>query len=153
MTNTLLEGILDVMTRAAFAFLVLAQAAHSIEEYVGRLWESFPPARFITGLIPADPEIGFIVLNLALVAFGVWCLLWPVRRGWPSASPLMWGWVVIETINGLVHPLWSLRQGAYTPGLLTAPILLVLATYLGYQLHAGHRAGPVRRDHPDDTRG
>ena len=146
------------MTRAeargfspTFAVLVLAQAAHSIEEYLGRLWESFPPARFVTGLVSADREIGFIVLNVALVSFGVWCLLWPVRRGWPSASRLMWVWVVIETINGIGHPLWSLRQGGYTPGLLTAPILFVLATYLGYQLHAGHRPGPGRRDEPDDA--
>lgn len=152
MTSTRLEGILHIMTRAAFGFLVLAQAAHSMEEYVGRLWESFPPARFVSGLVSADREIGFIVLTIALVAFGAWCVLWPVRRGWPSASRLMWVWVVIETINGIVHPLWSLRQGGYTPGLLTAPILLGLATYLGYQLQAGHRAGPVRRDQPDEAR-
>ena len=141
------------MTRAAFAFLVVAQAAHSIEEYLGRLWESFPPARLVSGLISANRETGFVIFNVALVSFGVWCLLWPIRRGWPSASGLMWVWVVIETINGIGHPLWSLRQGGYTPGLLTAPILLVLAAYLGYHLHAGHRPGPVRRDQPDDARG
>jgi hypothetical protein len=117
-----------------FGALVLAQAAHSIEEYVGRLWESFPPARFLTGVISSDRELGFIILNVGLVAFGVWCLLWPVRRHWPSATALMWLWVVIETINGVGHPLWSLRRGGYTPGVITAPILLVLALYLAAQL-------------------
>ena len=117
-----------------FAALVAAQAAHSIEEYVGRLWESFPPARALTGLISSDRELAFIVLNVAIAAFGIWCLLWPVRRGWPSAAALMWVWVAVETINGLVHPLWSVRQGAYTPGVLTAPILLSLALYLARQL-------------------
>lgn len=117
-----------------FAALVAAQAAHSIEEYVGRLWESFPPARALTGLISSDRELAFIVLNVAIAAFGIWCLLWPVRRGWPSAAALMWVWVAVETINGLVHPLWSVRQGAYTPGVLTAPILLALALYLALQL-------------------
>jgi len=36
----------QIMTRLQMAFggLVLAQAAHSLEEYVGRLWESFQPA-------------------------------------------------------------------------------------------------------------
>jgi hypothetical protein len=120
--------------QTTFGALVLAQAAHSIEEYVGRLWDSFPPATFLTGLISSDRELGFIILNAALVGFGVWCLLWPVRRAWPSAAGLMWVWVVIETINGVGHPLWSLRQGGYTPGVLTAPILLVLALYLGVQL-------------------
>ncbi len=40
------------MTRpqVAFGALIVAQASHSVEEYVGRLWESFPPARFLTGL-------------------------------------------------------------------------------------------------------
>ena len=119
---------------ATFGGLVLAQAAHSIEEYLGRLWESFPPARFLTGLFSSDRELAFLVINVAIVAFGVWCLLWPVRRRWPSAVGLMWVWVVIETINGVGHPLWSLRQGAYTPGVITAPILLVVALYLGAQL-------------------
>jgi len=119
---------------ATFAALVAAQAAHSLEEYLGRLWESFPPARFLTGLVSSDRELAFIILNVALVAFGVWCLLWPVRRGWPSATALMWLWVIVETINGVVHPLWSLRQRAYTPGVITAPILLVLALYLLVQL-------------------
>lgn len=117
-----------------FAALVVAQAAHSIEEYRGRLWESFPPARFLTGLLSSDRELAFLLLNVAIVAFGVWCLVWPVRGNWPSASRLMWLWVVIETINGVGHPLWSLRQGGYTPGVITAPILLVVALYLGAQL-------------------
>jgi hypothetical protein len=117
-----------------FAALVAAQAAHSIEEYAGRLWESFPPAAYLTGLVFADRELGFIIINGALVAFGVWCLLWPVRKAWASAATFAWIWVVIETINGIGHPLWSLRQGVYTPGTLTAPILLVLALYLARQL-------------------
>jgi hypothetical protein len=120
--------------QAGFGALVLAQAAHSVEEYLGRLWESFPPARALTSLVSQDLELGFLVINVALVTFGVWCFLWPVRRGWPSAVPLAWGWVVIETINGIGHPLWSLRQGGYTPGVATAPVLLILAIYLAGQL-------------------
>ena len=124
------------MTRlqAGFGALILAQAAHSVEEYLGRLWESFPPARAVSGLLSPNLELGFLTFNLALVAFGVWCFLWPVRRGWPSAVLLAWGWVVIETINGIGHPLWSLRQGGYTPGVLTAPVLLILAIHLARQL-------------------
>ena len=129
--------------QATFGALIAAQAAHSIEEYLGRLWESFPPAAFLTGLIPADREVAFIVLNCALVAAGVWCWLWPVRRAWPSAPAIAWLWVVIETINGVVHPVWSLLQRAYTPGVLTAPILLALALYLSRQLRTS--ATPLSR--------
>jgi hypothetical protein len=124
------------MTRlqAGFGALILAQAAHSVEEYLGRLWESFPPARAVSGLIFRNLELGFLAFNLALVGFGVWCFLGPVRREWPSAVPLAWGWVAIETINGIGHPLWSLRQGGYTPGVVTAPVLLILALHLARQL-------------------
>jgi hypothetical protein len=135
------------MSRATLAFgaLVVAQAAHSIEEYLGRLWESFPPAAFLTGLISTDRELGFLVINIGLVALGFWCLLWPVRRDWPSAPALAWFWILIETINGIGHPAWSLRQRAYTPGLITAPILLALALYLAFQLRTSARPGFARR--------
>jgi hypothetical protein len=128
--------------QAAFGALVLAQAAHSSEEYVGRLWESFPPTRLVSGLVSQDLERGFLILNLLLVAFGLWCWLWPVRRGWPIAVPLAWGWVVLEAINGIGHPLWSLRQGSYTPGVATAPLLLVLAMNLAVSVS---REGRGRR--------
>jgi hypothetical protein len=58
-----------------FGALILVQAVHSIEEYFGHLWESFPPARFVTGLVSSNPERGFVVLNVSLLAFGVWCFL------------------------------------------------------------------------------
>lgn len=111
------------MTRfaAAFGALILAQSAHSAEEYAGRLWESFPPARFVSGIVSTDLERGFVIANILLVTFGFWCWLWPVRRGWPSGVPLAWAWVIIELVNGIGHPLWTLRQGGYTPGVGTAP--------------------------------
>jgi hypothetical protein len=120
------------MRRVQFIFglLVLAQAAHSLEEFLGRLWEHFPPAYFLTGLVSQDREFGFLVINVALVTFGVWSYLWPVSRRWPSAIGIITGWTIIELINGVGHPLWSLRQGGYTPGFATAPILLVLSLIL-----------------------
>ena len=126
--------------QSTFAALVLAQAAHSIEEYFGHLWESFPPARLLTGLVSSNPERGFVILNASLFAFGLWCFFWPVRRGWSAAAAFAWFWVAIEIINGIGHPLWSLREGGYTPGLATAPILLLLAARLAYQLlRAAHK--------------
>jgi hypothetical protein len=121
-----------IVTRlqVAFGALVLVQAAHSVEEYVGRLWESFPPARFVTGLVSQDHERGFVVLNVALIGFGLGCVLWPVRRGWPATVSLGWAWVAVEIINGVGHSLWTLRQGRYTPGVATAPVLLAVALYL-----------------------
>jgi hypothetical protein len=60
-----------------------------------------------------------------------------VRKQWLVAIPLGWFWVVIELINGIGHPLWTLAELRYTPGVATAPILLLLALYLAWQLRAG----------------
>ena len=118
-----------------------AQAAHSVEECWFRLWDSFPPAHFVAGLISSDLERGFVIGNVVFVGFGVWCFFWPVRNQWRVAVPLLWGWVVIETINGIVHSSWSIHQDSYTPGVATAPLLLILAIYLALQLRR-HSASP-----------
>ena len=117
-----------------FGLLILVQAAHSIEECLGRLWESHPLAHFVAGLVSTDHERGFVFLNVLLVAFGAWCYFWPVRRHWRTAVSLAWFWAVIEIINGIGHPLWSLMERGYTPGLATAPVLFILAVILASQL-------------------
>jgi hypothetical protein len=129
----------------AFGALILAQAAHSIEEYAGRLWDVFPPARLVSGLFSSDLERGFLIANGLLLGFGLWCWIWPVRRHWRSAIALGWVWVGIELVNGIGHPLWSLSRGSYTPGAGTAPVLFGLAIYLGTQLgRAGDGPHPIR---------
>jgi hypothetical protein len=133
---TELARIVCAMTRFQLTFgaLVLAQVAHSIEEYVGRLWESFPPAQLLTGLVSLDLRQGFLVLNILFVGFGVWCFVWPVRRQWKAANGLAWFWAGIELINGIGHSVWSLRRFGYSPGVFTAPLLLILALYMVAQL-------------------
>ena len=131
--------------QAAFGALILGQFTHSAEEYAGRLWESFPPARFVSGLLSADLERGFVLANLVLLAFGLWCWMIPIRRQWPAGVPLAWAWVALEAVNGIGHTLWTLRQGGYTPGVGTAPLLLVLSVYLGRELRqiSRHAAAAV----------
>jgi hypothetical protein len=120
--------------RATFAALVLAQAAHSTEEYLGRLWEALLPAEVVSLVFSSNPRRGFLIANIAIVAFGTWCARWPVRRGWPVARTLVWGWVVVETANGILHPVVALVMRRYIAGGVTAPVLLVLALRLTYLL-------------------
>jgi hypothetical protein len=134
--------------KAAFSALIFTQLAHSIEEYVGRLWESFAPARFVSGLISSDLEFGFVVANCVLVAFGLWCVSFPVRKDWPAASAFIWFWTVLETMNGTGHLLWALRERGYAPGVLTAPVLLILSLYLAFQLRRGRSPAPETAAHP-----
>ena len=113
-----------------FTLLIAAQAAHSVEEYAGRLYDVFPPARFASGLVAADRRLGFLALNVAIVACGAVCVAAVWRGRW---SGVMWFWIAIETINGIGHPAWSILRGGYTPGVATAPVLLVLAITLAVQ--------------------
>ena len=117
-----------------FFLLVLFQGFHSVEEYFGKLWEVFPPARFLTGLVSNNRETGFIIINVGLFIFGIWCWFFPVRKAQASATGFIWLWIIIEMINGIGHPLWALFEGKYEPGVITALPLLILSIYLGKQL-------------------
>ncbi len=128
--------------KSAFLALIVLQALHSIEEYTFRLYEVFSPARFASGLVSNDLRLGFVILNIAIVTFGAWCYLWPVRRAWRVGRPLAWLWVAVESINGIVHPAWSMVQRAYTPGVITALGLLPLALRLAVRLRRLARDTP-----------
>lgn len=131
--------------RTALGVLVLLQIAHSLEEYFGRLWESFPPARAVSSVISSDLERGFVIFNVILITFALWCWLWPVRLRWRSAVLFALLLVAIGVINGIGHPLWSIYRGGYTPGVATAPLILIVAIYVASQLL--RPAAVVRRGH------
>jgi hypothetical protein len=125
---------LDARSRTTFLLLIVAQAAHSIEEYVFHLYDVFMPARVISGLFSNDLAFGFAFANVALVLFGVWCYLARVRPSHLTARQWVWPWVAVEASNGIVHPAVAVWRGEYFPGVITAPVLLVLAFYLGSRL-------------------
>ena len=54
-------------SRWAFLVLILAQTAHSTEEYVFRLFDVFAPARFVSSLVSDDLVVGFALVNAGLV--------------------------------------------------------------------------------------
>ena len=122
---------MDPCAKRCFPLIVFAQALHSVEEYPGRLWEVFPPATFLCRLVlPSNLHVGFLIINIGLFVLGVAVWLLFVRTESRSAPAWIWFWIIIELINGVGHPLWSLMQGGYTPGVATAPLLLSLAAYL-----------------------
>ncbi len=112
--------------RINFLLIALAQGLHSIEEYTGRLWDVYPPAKFICGLVSTNLERAFIIINISL--FIVLMLTWSATFSKTfSVKPALWFWTIMETVNGIGHSVWSVMEGSYTPGLITAPILLILA--------------------------
>lgn len=125
---------MDRRATVTFLVLIVVQAAHSIEEYTFRLYEVFAPARFVSGLVSNDLRTGFLILNVLVVGFGLWCYLVPVRRGWSVARSFGWFWIVLELVNGAVHLAVALATMRYWPGSATAPILIAGAGSLAVQL-------------------
>ena len=113
-----------------FLLLILAQAAHSTEEYRTRMHETFAPAHFVSSLISNDLALGFLVFNVALVTFGLWCWAVPLRAGWHSSRGFVWFWIILELGNGIGHLALALWTGGYFSGVITAPLLLLLAAWL-----------------------
>lgn len=122
--------IMNHNKRWPFLILVFVQGLHSIEEYIGELWVVFPPARILCGLISDDLVTGFLIINIGLFIFGLWCWLFPIRKNYSYARFLIWFWIGLELINGSGHLIWTFTQKEYTPGLLTAPLLFILAIYV-----------------------
>ena len=77
---------------------------------------------------------GFLIANLLLVGFGLWCWAVPLRRAWRAARPIAWAWTAVETANGFGHLLLAALAGGYFPGALTAPLLLAAAANLALRL-------------------
>jgi hypothetical protein len=113
-----------------FLCLILAQAAHSTEEYVTGLYVVFAPARFVSSLVSNDLGVGFLFVNAPLVAFGLWCWAVPVRSRWPVARVLVWFWTILELGNGIGHSFLALSRSGYFPGVATAPLLLLFTGWL-----------------------
>jgi len=113
-----------------FLLLILAQAAHSLEECRYRLFDIMPPARLIGDAIGPDRATGFAIANVVLVLFGFGCWVFAARNGGRAARTLMFGWAILEIANGIGHLLFAGSVGGYFPGAATAPLLLILGVWL-----------------------
>ena len=125
----------------AFLVLVVAQAAHSFEEYVFRLYDRFAPAMWVSDSLGLPRPLGFLAANGALVLFGLWCYFAIIRPNRALAPAFAWGWAVVELLNGLAHIGLALAAGGYFPGLATAPFLIVIGLALSLGLAGRDRAG------------
>jgi len=118
----------------SFLFLILAQGAHSIEEYFTRLWEVLYPAKIASNLVSSDPATGFIIINTGLFIVGFLSWIYISKNNNSKSITLLWIFLTIEIINGIGHPLWALSGMQYVPGLFSAFIILLLDINLIRQL-------------------
>ena len=122
---------MDSRHRAAFGLLIAAQAAHSAEEYVTRMYDVFAPAEFVSRLFSSNLQVGFAIFNGVLVLFGVWCYFARVRTPHRYELGYAWFWTILEAGNGTGHVILAVVVGGYFPGVATAPVLLAISCYLG----------------------
>jgi hypothetical protein len=120
--------------RTAFLLLIASQAAHSVEEYFFRLYDLLAPARAVADAFGLARPLGFVIANLLLVGFGLWCWAARVGPGHRSARAFAWFWALLEIANGIAHVTLAFLAGGYFPGLATAPLLLGLGGWLVFQL-------------------
>jgi len=118
----------------AFLFLIIAQAAHSFEEYFGHLWAVLTPARAVSGFFSDNLQTGFAIANTLIVLLGLLCYLGPIRRSWKGAAAIAWFWAILELSNGVGHIFFAIEARGYFPGVYTAPLLIAFASLLAYQL-------------------
>ena len=114
--------------------MVWLQAAHSVEEYVFKLYERFPPMRFIYRSVPELARPAFIVFNLFLFLFGLFCYFYWVRPERKGAAIIIWIWIAIQIVTISAHLVWAILTGGYNPGLATVPLFIPVVIYLIYQL-------------------
>lgn len=124
-------------TARIFLALILAQAAHSVEEYLFRLYDVLAPARYVSSLFGVDRQIGFVIVNTALVLLGLWSWSARVRPGRQGWRGLAWFLALLEIANGCAHTALAVIAGGYFPGLATAPLLLGLGSWLVLELRRG----------------
>jgi len=130
----------ELRSQRLFLALILTQAAHSVEEYVFRLYEVLAPARIISGLVSSNLAVGFAAVNPAVILFGFWCYFARVRKAHRSGRGWAWFWTILEASNGTGHLLLAAEGGGYFPGAAAAPLLLGCAGWLGVTL--GRAQGP-----------
>jgi hypothetical protein len=146
------------LDRLTFRFwlLGLAQAAHSIEEVLARLYDFFWVA---TGrlheIVPAITPVRmtprtFALLNLSFIAILLGSV--PFVRARKAPALALAGIAgVIEILNGIGHTTGAIWFRGYVPGVATAPFLFVTGVLVLRELFGG--GGAVRAPNPTLSRG
>ncbi|MDQ3748974.1 MAG: HXXEE domain-containing protein [Acidobacteriota bacterium] len=120
--------------KTAFLLMILLQAIHSVEEYIFKLYEVFPPMQLIYRNTPELAQAAFITFNLLLFLFGLICFFYWVQPARKRARVVVWIWIVIQMATVAAHLVWAIVIGGYNPGLATAPLFVPVIGCLLYWL-------------------
>jgi protein-S-isoprenylcysteine O-methyltransferase Ste14 len=118
-------------TAVLFAAGIACQILHCSEEYATRFYERFPA---VMGLKPWTSDF-FLTFNVCWLIIWVWAAFGLRNRSRVAFFPV-WFFAIAAALNGVAHPLLSIRVGAYFPGLITSPFLGLLGVWLLVRLKA-----------------
>src|SRR5258708_37283066 len=107
-----------------FLLLVILQAIHSVEEFIFRFYERFPPMRFLYQNAPHLAKPAFVISNALLVSIGLVCFYYWVQPARKGATVVVWIWIIIESLNVFAHLVWAALIGGYNPGLVTGVLFV-----------------------------
>ena len=125
-------------TRLALAWtaLTVAFALHVWDEAAHNFLAMYNPAaaslRARLGAVPFPPTFTFRTwLTGLLVGLALLLMLVPaVRRGGRWVVPAAYIYAAVHILNGTGHIVMSIASGHLAPGVLSAPLLLVTASWL-----------------------
>ena len=109
----------------ALAVAVVFQGVHFVEE----AWTQLPTRLGTLLGLPSMSFRFFLAFNVAWL--GIWIASVPgLRARRRPAFFAAWFMVIAGIFNGLAHPLMALASWAYFPGLITSPLLGLVAVRL-----------------------
>lgn len=114
---------------------VAIQAGHFGEEYLQQFYLRFPAQ---LGLAPWSVEF-FVTFNV--VCLIIWVLAIANLARFPRLGTFpLWFLAIASIANGVVHPILSLADGGYFPGLWSSPLIGILGVVLISALATATRA-------------
>src|SRR2546423_5244032 len=115
--NSILQSIsrgsrtMNRKIQSAFLLLVIVQAIHSVEEFIFRFYERFPPMTFIYQNAPQLARPAFAISNALLFLIGLICFYYWVQPARKAANLVVWIWIILESSNVVAHIVWAVLIG------------------------------------------
>src|SRR5260370_27784647 len=91
---------------AVFLLLIILQAIHAAEEFIFRIFERFPPMRFLYQNAPYLAKPAFAIFNTVLVLVGMGCFYYWVQPARNGVRVVVWLLVIIQPLNVVSHLVW-----------------------------------------------
>src|SRR5215813_8790004 len=105
--------------KVTFLVLIVLQGLHSAEEFIFKLYDAFPPMRFLYAGVPRLAQSAFIIFNSLLITAGLVCFYRWVRPGGRAGRTVVWVWTGVEMFNATARCIWAVMARGYVPGLVT----------------------------------